>query len=110
MWLAESAGQGLDQYLPPAVQVIGVVGLLTFAVVALTRGWLVPAPSHRSALAEKDKRIAALEAECQEQKATNREQTLFLRDQVTPLLTRNTDVLARLLEEQRFEERQRRET
>ncbi len=110
MWLADSVGQGLDASLPAWFQATGVIAVLVALTIGWLRGWLVPGSSYRQALADKDSRIAALEAELQEQKEISREQTLFLRDQVTPLLTRNTDVLAKVLEERRWNDRQRRET
>ncbi len=98
MWLADTIP--LDSTLPAWSQAVGVTVLLTLLVAGFIRGWLVSGPAHRSELAERDRRIETLEAE-------NREQTIFLRDQMAPLLARSQDVLVKILEERAWDERQR---
>lgn len=101
MWLADSAA-GVDASLPQWFQAGGVVALLSLLVWALISGRLVSGSLHRSQIEERDRRISQLEAE-------NRDQTIFLRDQAAPLLTRTQDVLVKILEERAWDERQRRE-
>lgn len=83
------------------VQSLGVLGFALFAITAFLREWVVPGPTHRRELEARDARIAALEGE-------NREMSLFMRDQMMPALTRTQDVVAKILEEQAWNERAQR--
>lgn len=40
-----------------SVEKVGIVGLCVFIVVALFREWIVPGPTHRRALEDKDRQI-----------------------------------------------------
>lgn len=76
---------------------------LCIALVAFLRGWVVSGSSHREDCKQRDDRISTLESE-------NREQALFLRDQMAPLVARSTDILGKVLEQREREEWMKRQT
>lgn len=102
MWLAQASG-GVDASLPQWFQAAGVVSILTLGLISFIRGWLVSGSFHRQQIEDLDKRIEMLERDL-------REQTQFMRDQAVPLLTRNVDVLAKVLEEQTYERKRAKES
>lgn len=100
LWLGQT-----DPLVPDSplswVQSLGVLGMALFAISAFIREWIVVGSTHRRELAAKDARITALEAE-------SKEQTLFIRDQMMPALTRTQDVVTKILEERAWDERAQR--
>lgn len=93
MLIAQALNEQPDSWVS-AVQAGGTAGLIAFlllTVVAFLRGWVISGSSHRES-------ITALEKELSEQKAENREQRLFLRDQAAPLLDRNARILEKVVE------------
>lgn len=78
----------------------GIVGLLSFAVVAFMRGWVISGPEHHRQLEEKDREITELRTD-------RTEMTLFLREQVMPALTRSNDFASTLAEQKAMEDRDR---
>lgn len=86
------------------VQAGGTGGLivgLAWLVLAFVRGWIVSGASHRA-------EVELLRTELDQSREETREQTLFLRDQASPLLARTQDVLVKVLEERAWDERARR--
>jgi hypothetical protein len=72
------------------VQTGGIIGLLSFLVLAYTKEWIVPGSRYRRAEEE------------------GNELRVFLRDQAMPTLIRVQDVIVKILEERAWDERAQR--
>ena len=103
VWQASGAAGGSDPTsIISAGGTAGLILALVYAVVAYTRGWVVPGRRYDAEIARRDADIAAKDAELRQTRD-------FIRDQLVPLLTRTQDVLGKTLEERAWDDRARRQ-